>query len=561
MKHIINLLKEQLRQSFEREKSLSEHIRQQSAHIKQQSTQLKDQTIQIKELTATIQSMEEAMQLMNSNLQSLKARNRGLGKLVDNKSEKITVDTKKASDESTSTTGEVNESTSAAGGIDECVPTSSEPEASKKVSSFNPKDRGNNNSRRKIIFDIETVIDHIYPDSPCFDKEKAKVISHTDSILYKFIPGKFIKHISRQYNCLQEEKVYSGKAVQKAPLLNSNYDSSFIAGMLQLRYIYSMPVERIVKYFNESGFDLSKPTAHSLISKAAGMMTRFEEVLKKTILEDDYLCMDETYYKVLTKEKNEQGKGVRKGYIWAALANEKKLVQYFYEKGSRAKDVFTNYIGTQYKGAIQSDGLSSYKIVETESYPDIIRLACAQHCKRKFLDIESDKDAADIVNMINKLYSKEHKIKEKWTPDKILEYRQEYAPPILEKLKKRLTKIQKNTQTLPKSPLGKAVNYMLGEFDALCNYILRHDYALDNNAIELLHRYISLSRRNSLFCGSHDGAKRTALIYSLACSCRLHKINTFEYFTDVLNQLADISPNAPDEVFVNLLPHQWKKRK
>ena len=81
-----------------------------------------------------------------------------------------------------------------------------------------------------------------------------------------------------------------------------------------------------------------------------------------------------------------------------------------------------------------------------------------------------------------------------------------------------------------------------------------------DNAIERLVRYISLSRKNSLFCGSHAGAERTALIYSLACSCRLNGINTFEYFTDILNRLAYISPNAPDEVYQELLPHHWSKK-
>jgi hypothetical protein len=53
-----------------------------------------------------------------------------------------------------------------------------------------------------------------------------------------------------------------------------------------------------------------------------------------------------------------------------------------------------------------------------------------------------------------------------------------------------------------------------------------------------------------------------ALIYSLACSCRLNNINTFKYFTDVLNRLAEI-PNAdtvPDEIFIELLPHKWKEK-
>ncbi len=50
-----------------------------------------------------------------------------------------------------------------------------------------------------------------------------------------------------------DEETYSAKA-PRTPLLNSNYDGFFIAGMLQLRYIYSMPVERIVKYFADEVF-------------------------------------------------------------------------------------------------------------------------------------------------------------------------------------------------------------------------------------------------------------------------------------------------------------------
>ncbi|MFV0273339.1 MAG: transposase, partial [Macellibacteroides fermentans] len=112
---------------------------------------------------------------------------------------------------------------------------------------------------------------------------------------------------------------------------------------------------------------------------------------------------------------------------------------------------------------------------------------------------------------------------------------------------------------LPKSPLSKAVNYTLNEYDALCNYIVRPDYALDNNAVERCMRSISLSRKNSLFCGSHAGAKRTALLYSLSISCKLHNINSFEYFTDILSRLAYISPTAPDQIYRDLLPDKWTK--
>lgn len=521
-------LKEQLALFTEREKVLIKQLQSQSKQLQSQSIQLRDQSIQINELIASIRSLEAALGSKQQDIQSLQGKNRGLGKLLGNKSEKIAVS-----------------------------PQSPEVASAKKNAS--PKERGNNGAKRKEYVDMETVLEEVFPDSPGFDPTKAKTIGHTDSILYKYVPGKFIKQIFRQYNCLQGGKMYSGNA-PKAPLLNSNYDSSFIAGMLQLRYIYSMPVERIVKLFTENGFELNKATAHGLIKKTAGMMERLDEVLKKSVLSDDYLQMDETYYTVLTKERNKEGKGVRKGYIWAALANDKKLIHYFYHNGSRGKEMLTDYIRTDYKGAIQSDGYANYKVLETDTYPRAIRLSCFQHCKRKFLDMESDKDAREIITLINRLYSKEHQIKKNWTPQRIVKYRQEYAPPILEKIKKKLLEIQSDPGSLPKNPLTQAANYMLNEFDALSNYILRHDYALDTNAIERMHRYVSLSRKNSLFAGSHAGAERTALIYSLACSCRLHKINTFEYFTDILNQLATISPKATDEVYEELLPHKWKKK-
>jgi hypothetical protein len=49
-----------------------------------------------------------------------------------------------------------------------------------------------------------------------------------------------------------------------------------------------------------------------------------------------------------------------------------------------------------------------------------------------------------------------------------------------------------------------------------------------------------MSRRSSLFAASHQGAKRSVLFYSLAYSCKLHNINTFEYFKDILDRLAKL---------------------
>lgn len=50
-------------------------------------------------------------------------------------------------------------------------------------------------------------------------------------------------------------------------------------------------------------------------------------------------------------------------------------------------------------------------------------------------------------------------------------------------------------------------------------------------------RYISISRWESLFFGSHAETERGCIFYSLACSYRPHKINFYEYMSDILNRL------------------------
>lgn len=528
---IIRLLEEQLRFAREQTAQLLGQVQCLSAQNLAQSEQISQMTIQIGKLTQSVESLEEALTSKEASLGKVLNSNRALGKLLGKKSEKIAP-----------------------------APSASEVGVEKTPKeSPSPKERGNNNAKRKEHFDLEVQEHDLYPSLPGFQPEMAKLLKTVDSIRYEYIPPRFIKHINHIHYYLHQGSIICAEPTA-APLLNSNYDASFIAGILQLRYIYSMPVERIVKFFAESGFELNKSTAHGLVKKAAQLFDVLEEVLREAILEDTYIHMDEVHYTVLEPGvKSTTGQASCKVYIWGALAHHSRLMHFFYENGSRAREVLTNYVKPDYAGAIQSDGLGDYKILETQEYPNTIRLACFQHCKRKFLDIKENKDAQQIIEIINELYRSEHRMPPELSQEQKLEYRQKKAPPILDKLKTKLLKIKNRKSTLPKSNLSKAVNYTLNEYQALCNYALKPEYELDNNAIERINRYISISRRNSLFCGSHKGAKRAALIYSLACSCRINGINTFEYFKDVLNKFVLVTPNTDKNYLRDMLPDRWKR--
>lgn len=100
---------------------------------------------------------------------------------------------------------------------------------------------------------------------------------------------------------------------------------------------------------------------------------------------------------------------------------------------------------------------------------------------------------------------------------------------------------------------------MQNEMSDIWNIFTTPNYQLDNNEIERVNRCISLMRHNFLFFGSHAGANRVVIYYSLACSCRQRGINFFEYISDIMNRAAILPPTASVESYRELLPDKWHK--
>lgn len=130
------------------------------------------------------------------------------------------------------------------------------------------KKRTNNGAKRKTRpeCEVETVV--VEPDCPDFNPEAAKFIGECDVVRYVMepMPMRFKKIIYKVRKYVQDEKIYKGTA-PATPLLNSQYTSSFIAGLTELRYLHCMPLENAVEYFRAHGFDLDKGTAQKLVDK------------------------------------------------------------------------------------------------------------------------------------------------------------------------------------------------------------------------------------------------------------------------------------------------------
>lgn len=421
------------------------------------------------------------------------------------------------------------------------------------------KKRTNNGARRKTHpeCEVETVV--VEPDSPEFRPEAATFIGECDVVRYVMEPLRFRKIIYRVRKYVQDEKIFKGSA-PATPLLNSQYTASFIAGLAELRYLHCMPLENAVEYFRAHGFDLDKGTAQKLVSKVKVQLENLYKALGKAIVDDNYICGDETYQKVRLQVATPSGRKIKKGYIWVFVGMTTGLVYFFYDDGSRSAEVFEQHI-KGFNGAFQCDYYSGYRHIGIGEMSGIRRLPCLQHIKRKFLDIKDNPQAQEIAKLFGLLYhfEHEHKIgKDQWTAEDHLKWRQRYSKVMLEKIHMRLTAVKDRTGVPPDDPLLAATEHALRQWDEIPRIFASPTWRLDNNEVERINRYVSLTRRR-LTIGSHSGAEAAALYHSLAITCHRCGVNVFDYFCDIIDRCASWSPNTPLERYRELLPDRWNK--
>jgi hypothetical protein len=87
----------------------------------------------------------------------------------------------------------------------------------------------------------------------------------------------------------------------------------------------------------------------------------------------------------------------------------------------------------------------------------------------------------------------------------------------------------------------------------LLAYLNDGNYHIDNNAIENKIRPVALGRKNYLFAGSHNGAKRTAMFYTFFANCQLNGVNPAKWLSKVLEIIADYPCNKLQNLFPGTL--------
>lgn len=151
------------------------------------------------------------------------------------------------------------------------------------------------------------------------------------------------------------------------------------------------------------------------------------------------------------------------------------------------------------------------------------------HSRRRFVDaLKARKNGGgppeQALRFFEQLYRIERQAREikpdagETQADCIRRFRQQHSLPVLNALKTWLDNIA--PKVVPDTKLGDAVSYTLNQWDHLTRYTSDGRIPIDNNILERYIRVFATGRKSWLFSDTADGAKASAVIYSLMLTCR-----------------------------------------
>ena len=120
--------------------------------------------------------------------------------------------------------------------------------------------------------------------------------------------------------------------------------------------------------------------------------------------------------------------------------------------------------------------------------------------------------------------------------------------------------VTQRAMALPRSPLGEAVSYALANWAALMRYTEQGYLAIDNNLAEGALRQVVVGRANWQFCGSAEGGRTAAALYSAVGTCKHLGIDPFSYLQESLPALSRLGDDPSGVSLAHWLPDVWKKR-
>lgn len=342
-------------------------------------------------------------------------------------------------------------------------------------------------------------------------------------------------------------------------LRNSIVTPSLEAAIMNSKYVNAIPIYRLEQEFLRNDIVLNRAVMSNwTIRCAERYLSLLYDRLHSEIYHYQVLQADETPV-LVNKDGRDAG---AKSYMWVYRTGKMytdAIILYEYQKTRKAshpREFLKNYSGT-----VVTDGYQVYHTLESER-EDLKIAGCWSHARRRFANVvktlgkEKSKGtlAYDALKQIAAIYKIEGSLSE-LLPEERQRQRDLTMTPMVEAF---FAWVKKNRGfVLPKSETGKGFEYCLNQEKYLKVFIPDGNVPMDNNAAEGSIRGFCVGKHNWHIMDTIDGAKASAIIYSIAETAKANNLKPYNYFEFLLTEIPKHMDDKNLEFLDNLLP--WSK--
>ena len=325
-------------------------------------------------------------------------------------------------------------------------------------------------------------------------------------------------------------------------------------------YVKNVTFGLLHRWLTDLGMKVSANTLRNWLKKGKKYLDELVKVLKEVALEKDSIVnCDETWCKVRKYDH------YKKCYIWVLVNKAEQTVIFFYEDGSRGRDVLTHFIGDAELKSVMTDGYNAYVFIgdelsAAEQSPNLkkaIHQVCMAHFKAKLdkaLEQAGDTHACPFLSGVDFYYKRERQYDaEGLTPEERVKRRQDLESKDMQITLRQYLKIELDKDPSETTPyLREALNYLDKFWNNIFAFLKDGNLPIDNNLAERTIRPLTTQRNAMLHFGSDEGVEMAATYHSIISTVKMQGKSAWEYlgkfFTKIFNGCKDFISLRPDKI-------------
>ena len=406
-------------------------------------------------------------------------------------------------------------------------------------------------------------IDHYLSETELeeeFGEKGWKQLPDAISRKYHFVPAKVEveeHHIGVYASKTDEHMV---KADHPKSLLHGSLVSpSLAAAIINGKYVNAVPLYRLEQEFRRYGLQITRQhMANWCIRLGEEYLSVLYDHLHEELYSYHVIQADETPVLV-----NHDGrKAGSKSWMWVYrsghLYYNRQIVLYEYQQTRNASHPREFLKG--YDGICVTDGYQVYHTLEKE-LEELTIAGCWVHCRRRFDETlklinkshQKESGAFLLMKQIQAIYREEGKLNS-LSSDERLKQRQAVIKPLVDAFFAYL----KNIKVSRKDKFGDAVGYVLNQEKYLRVFLTDGDVPIDNNASERAIRGFCIGKKNWQMIDTINGAKASAVIYSIVETAKANNLKPFDYVQYLLEEIPQHMDDTDCSFIEELLP--WSEK-